>query len=84
MTMPSLFQVGSVMFIGDPTAGFDVAGTARHPGGAAVTVSGNTISLQSSGTVVVGGSLKQIITVTVGPLSQPRFTAFLFETERTA
>ncbi|MCJ1315552.1 hypothetical protein MMC15_000872, partial [Xylographa vitiligo] len=80
MALPGFFQAGSMMFTGDPTAGFNVEGTTIHPGGPAVTVSGNTISLQPSGNVVIDGSSKQITTVTIGPVSQPKFTAFLTQT----
>ncbi|MCJ1414891.1 hypothetical protein MMC32_001220 [Xylographa parallela] len=80
MPMPGLFEAGSMMFTGDPTVGFDVAGTTIHPGGPPVTVSGNIISLQHSGKVVIDGSSKQITTVTVGPVSQPKFSAFLTQT----
>ena len=80
MALPGFFQAGSMMFTGDPTAGFNVEGTTIHPGGPAVMVSGNTISLQPSGNVVIDGSSKQITTVTIGPVSQPKFTAFLTQT----
>ncbi|MCJ1433062.1 hypothetical protein MMC27_002421 [Xylographa pallens] len=80
MAIPGFFEAGSMMFTGEPTVGFDVTGTTIHPGGPPVTVSGNIISLESSGNIVIDGSSKQLTTVSVGPVSQPKLTAFLTQT----
>ncbi|MCJ1476530.1 Mucin-21 [Lambiella insularis] len=80
MYVPGFFQAGSMAFTGDPTAGFNVDGTTVRMGGPAVTVSGNTISLQSSGRVIIDGSSRQMTTVTVGPIPQPTVTALITRT----
>ena len=73
--IPGFFEAGSVFLTGDPTAGFLLQGTTIHPAGPAVTVSGNTISLGSSGKLLVDGSTKVATTLTVTGQPQPPVTA---------